>query len=88
MVDFLKSALHHHVAEEMDHLERKRRQQQQPSTKGAGSSNSGDDNGSSADLALALERAFLITDIHAKHLGISSSGATVAVALIKVGWLG
>lgn len=31
-----------------------------------------------------LERAFLVTDIHAQHAGISSSGATVACCIIKV----
>jgi serine/threonine protein phosphatase PrpC len=80
MVDFLKFALHHHVAAEINHLEEK-----QNASSGCGDNNSSSSSsGSSADLALALERAFLITDIHAKHVGISSSGATVAMCLIKV----
>jgi hypothetical protein len=40
------------------------------------------------DLALALERAFLVTDIHARAAGITSSGVTVAMALVKVGGSG
>ena len=34
----------------------------------------------------ALERAFLVADVHAKHLGIQTSGATVACALVEVGF--
>lgn len=34
--------------------------------------------------ATKLERAFLITDIHANQSGIVSSGSTVALCLIKV----
>jgi serine/threonine protein phosphatase PrpC len=78
MVDFLKFALHHHVAAEINHLEEKQ------NASGCDNSGSNNSSGSSTDLALALERAFLITDIHAKHVGISSSGATVAMCLIKV----
>lgn len=31
-----------------------------------------------------LERAFLMADIHSKQLGITTSGATVAVCLVQV----
>lgn len=31
-----------------------------------------------------LERAFLMADIHSKQLGVSTSGSTVAICLIKV----
>jgi len=31
-----------------------------------------------------LERAFLMADIHSKQLGVTTSGATVAICLVKV----
>ena len=31
-----------------------------------------------------LERAFLIADIHSNQIGVTMSGATVAVGLVKV----
>jgi hypothetical protein len=37
-----------------------------------------------ADIHTRLERAFLWTDIASKQMGIHTSGATVAVALVKV----
>jgi hypothetical protein len=37
-----------------------------------------------ADTATRLERAFLMADIHSHQAGVQSSGATVAVCLIKV----
>jgi hypothetical protein len=43
------------------------------------------DDGTVVSMPTRLERAFLTADIHAKQAGISSSGATVAVCLIKVG---
>lgn len=36
------------------------------------------------DIEQQLVRAFLMTDIHAKHAGIAASGATVALCLVKV----
>mmetsp|Transcript_19826 Transcript_19826/g.48714 ORF Transcript_19826/g.48714 Transcript_19826/m.48714 type:complete len:300 (+) Transcript_19826:192-1091(+) len=39
-----------------------------------------DDN---ATIATRLERAFLMADIHSKQLGVSMSGATVAMCLVK-----
>jgi len=35
-------------------------------------------------IAARLERAFLMADIHSKQLGVSVSGATVAMCLVKV----
>jgi serine/threonine protein phosphatase PrpC len=37
-----------------------------------------------ASMETRLERAFLLADIHAVQCGVSSSGSTVAVCLIKV----
>jgi hypothetical protein len=37
-----------------------------------------------ADTATRLERAFLMADIHSQQAGIESSGATVALCLVKV----
>ena len=37
-----------------------------------------------ASILERLERAFLMADIHSKQLGITTSGATVAICLIKV----
>lgn len=37
-----------------------------------------------SDIQTRLQRAFLITDIHARHAGVLTSGATVAACLIKV----
>lgn len=36
---------------------------------------------------LKVLRAFLMADIHARKVGITSSGAAVALCLVKVGWL-
>ena len=38
-----------------------------------------------ASILERLERAFLMADIHSKQLGVTTSGATVAICLIKVG---
>jgi hypothetical protein len=38
----------------------------------------------SADTATRLERAFLMADIHSQQAGVQSSGATVALCLVKV----
>ena len=38
-----------------------------------------------ASIPLRLERAFLMADIHSKQLGVTMSGATVAVCLVTVG---
>ena len=35
-----------------------------------------------------LERAFLMADLHARQVGIKTSGATVAICLVKVGGWG
>ena len=37
-----------------------------------------------ATIATRLERAFLMADIHSRQLGITISGATVAICLVKV----
>ena len=37
-----------------------------------------------ASILERLERAFLMADIHSKQLGITTSGATVAICLVKV----
>jgi hypothetical protein len=37
-----------------------------------------------ADIKVRIERAFLMTDIHARKIGVMSSGSTVALCLIKV----
>jgi protein phosphatase len=46
----------------------------------AGELNHDDD----ASMETRLERAFLMADIHASQCGVSTSGSTVAVCLIKV----
>lgn len=45
-------------------------------------SESGDMSG--GGILSSLERAFFMADIHSKQLGVTTSGATVAVCLIKV----
>lgn len=37
-----------------------------------------------SDIPTRIQRAFLMTDIHARHAGVLTSGATVATCLIKV----
>lgn len=37
-----------------------------------------------SDIQTRLQRAFLMTDIHARHAGVMTSGATVAACLVKV----
>jgi hypothetical protein len=37
-----------------------------------------------ATMATRLERAFMMADIHSNQLGVTMSGATVAVCLVKV----
>jgi hypothetical protein len=37
-----------------------------------------------ADIRKRLERAFIMADIHSRHAGVTMSGATVAVCLLKV----
>jgi hypothetical protein len=41
-------------------------------------------NSDDEDATIRLERAFLTTDVHAKALGIESSGATVSICMIQV----
>jgi serine/threonine protein phosphatase PrpC len=67
MVDFLQHAMAFHVAEEMDHGQRTQK----------------DDNDDDDTLERQLGRAFLAVDVHAKEVGIATSGATVAVCLIE-----
>ena len=38
-----------------------------------------------ADMPTRIERAFLLTDIQSRMAGIMTSGATVAICLVKVG---
>jgi len=40
-----------------------------------------------APISVRLERAFLMADIHAKQAGVQTSGATVALCLVKVRWV-
>jgi hypothetical protein len=40
-----------------------------------------------ADTATRLERAFLMADIHSHQAGVESSGATVALCLVKVSFV-
>ena len=76
MVDFLEHAMPFHVAQEL-----------QDDDTGSGMK---DDNNSSSSskeipsMETRLERAFLMADLHARQVGITSSGATVAVCLVKV----
>jgi hypothetical protein len=37
-----------------------------------------------ATMATRLERSFLMADIHSRQLGVTMSGATVAMCLVKV----
>jgi serine/threonine protein phosphatase PrpC len=67
MVDFLQHAMAFHVAEEMDH----------------GQLTKTDDHDDDDTLERQLGRAFLAVDVHAKEVGIATSGATVAVCLIE-----
>ena len=40
--------------------------------------------GDNASMTTRLERAFLMADIHSKQLGVTMSGATVAMCLVQV----
>jgi len=47
-----------------------------------------DDDNDDATVLERLERAFFMADIHSRQLGITTSGATVAVCLVHVSHYG
>jgi serine/threonine protein phosphatase PrpC len=78
MADFLRHAMAFHVAEEMEYGQQlQQQQQQQHNNEDDAKDKKKDDN-----LMRQLGRAFLAADVHAKQVGIATSGATVAVCLI------
>ena len=75
MVTFLRDGLIHHVAYELT---------VEDDDNDAENRNTNASKDSFDDMRRRLERAFLVTDIHARQSGILSSGSTVALCLIKV----
>lgn len=71
IVEFLEDGLLYHVSQELQIEE------QEPDEEPENLSNN--------SIPKRLERAFLMTDIHSKALGLTNSGATVAVCLITRG---
>jgi len=69
IVEFLEDGLIYHVSQELQH----------------NSNTSNNQNGNDESVLARLERAFLMADIHSKALGVTSSGATVALCLITRG---
>lgn len=89
MVDFLQHSMHYHVAQELAALAASETHVNNSNHSTATANNEKNDhqrssNATASVMQTGLERAFLMADIHAKQAGIKSSGATVAVCLIKV----
>ena len=74
MVEYLEHGLLFHIAHELKH----RRHESHDKN------NENDDYDDEATILERLERAFLMADIHSNQLGITTSGATVAVCLVQV----
>ena len=89
IVEYLEDGLLYHVSQE---LQQQQQQQQQPQQQQKHTDDTTVNtelipsaaNEESSILA-SLERAFLMADIHSKALGVTSSGATVAVCLVTRG---
>jgi hypothetical protein len=77
MVEYLEHGLLFHIAHELKHQERE-------SHNNSNDSQAKHDNDDDATILERLERAFLMADIHSNQLGITTSGATVAVCLVQV----
>ena len=75
MVEYLEHGLLFHIAHELKHRGHESHDQK---------NNENDDHDDEATILERLERAFLMADIHSNQLGITTSGATVAVCLVQV----
>lgn len=74
MVEYLEHGLSFHVAQELRHIH---------NNNNTGNNDYNDNDTSSNKMQLCLERAFLMADCHAAQCGVSTSGATVIVCLVK-----
>ncbi len=81
MVEYLEHGLLFHIAHELKH--RGNESHDKNNEKGQGQARHEDDD-DDATILERLERAFLMADIHSNQLGITTSGATVAVCLVQV----
>ena len=89
IVEFLEDGLLYHVSSEMQFEEH------DSSNCDGGNASSGHDNSnnnnnsqtnpSNDSISARLERAFLMADIHSKAMGLTNSGATVAVCVVTRG---
>jgi serine/threonine protein phosphatase PrpC len=84
IVEYLEDGLLYHVSQELQQQQQQQQQQHNDGTTGNTELISSAINEESSILA-SLERAFLMADIHSKALGVTSSGATVAVCLVTRG---
>lgn len=89
-VDFLQDALHVSIAEELRHgnvggrgKEDKGAGEKDSSSRSLDASSSDKEIVDNAPIETRLERAFLITDVESKMMGIQTSGATVCICLVK-----
>ncbi|KAL3929808.1 MAG: hypothetical protein SGBAC_012045 [Bacillariaceae sp.] len=77
MVEYLEDGLQWHVAQELLCCSAG------PGGEEEEESSSSSSPSSSLSIEARLERAFLMADIHSKQMGVSMSGATVAMCLVK-----
>jgi len=92
IVDFLEHGMTYHVARELRQNPRSTTTKASEAggedgndTDAENSGNAGNNcNDEAVDLKTRIVRAFLMTDIHARQAGILTSGATVAMCLVKV----
>jgi len=92
-VDFLQDALHVSIAEELRHgniggrgeddKDRGGGEKDSSSHTCLDASSSNNEVVDNAPIETRLERAFLITDVESKMMGIQTSGATVCICLVK-----
>jgi serine/threonine protein phosphatase PrpC len=87
IVEFLEDGLLYHISNEMqfDENDSSNREYGNASS-GHDDNNNNNNNSHTNDIIPArLERAFLMADIHSKAMGLTNSGATVAVCLVTRG---
>ena len=89
IVEFLEDGLLYHVSSEMQFEEHDSSNCDDRNASSGHDNNNNNNNSqtnpSNDSISARLERAFLMADIHSKAMGLTNSGATVAVCVVTRG---
>jgi serine/threonine protein phosphatase PrpC len=85
IVEYLEDGLLYHVSQELQQQQKQQLLQHNTGTIGYKEDITSAATNEESSILASLERAFLMADIHSKALGVTSSGATVAVCLVTRG---